>query len=65
VGHPVPTIVIRAESARACAEALTETAESPTGQPWTIRLLPRPGLTDPSAIEVWLPRVRDGVANTS
>ena len=65
VGHPVPTIVIRAESARACAEALTETAESPTGQPWAIRLLPRPGLTDPSAIEVWLPRVRDGVANTS
>lgn len=59
VGHPVPTVVIRSESSRACAEALTQTAESPTGQPWAIRLLPRPGVPDTGAIEVWLPRARD------
>lgn len=56
VGHPVPTVVIREESSRACAQALIQTAASPTGQPWVIKLLPRPIAADPGAIEVWLPR---------
>lgn len=63
VGHPVPTVVIREASSRACAEALTQTAASPTGQPWTIQLLPRPAATDPGAIEVWLPRIKDAAAS--
>lgn len=63
VGHPVPTVVIREESSRACAQALIQTAQSPTGQPWAIRLLPRPVPSDPGAIEVWLPRARDAAAS--
>ena len=63
VGHPVPTVVIREESSRACAQALTRTAPSPTGQPWAIQLLPRPIVADPGAIEVWLPRPRDAGGN--
>ena len=56
VGHPAPTVVIREESSRACAQALVQTAPTPTGQPWVIKLLPRPINADPGAIEVWLPR---------
>lgn len=63
VGHPVPTVVIREEASRACAQALIQTAQSPTGQPWVIRLLPRPVPSDPGAIEVWLPRARDAAAS--
>jgi hypothetical protein len=59
VGHPDPTVVIREESSRECAQALTETAPSPTGQPWVIKLLPRAIQADPGAIEIWLPRSRD------
>ncbi|MDM0013030.1 patatin-like phospholipase family protein [Variovorax sp. J22P168] len=59
VGHEAPTVVIREESSRACAVALTQTAASPTGQPWAIKLLPRPTKADPGAIEVWLPRIKD------
>jgi len=44
------------ESSRACAQALVQTALTPTGQPWAIKLLPRPINADPGAIEVWLPR---------
>ncbi|MBO9514818.1 MAG: patatin-like phospholipase family protein [Variovorax sp.] len=58
VGHPDPTVVIRAKSAQACAQALVQTASSPTDQPWVIKLLPRAN-ADPNAIEVWLPRTKD------
>ena len=63
VGHPDPTVVIRDESSRACAQALVETAASPTGQPWVIKLLPRAIRGDPGSIEVWLPRNRDSAAS--
>ncbi|MDM0076323.1 patatin-like phospholipase family protein [Variovorax sp. J2P1-59] len=56
VGHPAPTVVIREESSRPCALALVQTAPTPTGQPWVVKLLPRPINADPGAIEVWLPR---------
>ncbi|MDL9998881.1 patatin-like phospholipase family protein [Variovorax sp. J22P240] len=56
VGHPAPTVVIREESSRACAQALVQTAPTPTGQPWAIKMLPRAIKSDPGAIEVWLPR---------
>ncbi|MBU2411151.1 MAG: hypothetical protein KKC79_21175 [Gammaproteobacteria bacterium] len=58
IGHAEPSIVIRDESARACASALARTAPSPTGQPWVIKLLPRAIKSAPGAIEVWLPRER-------
>lgn len=63
VGHPDPTVVIREESSRACAQALIRTAASPTGQPWVIKLLPRAITADPGSIEVWLPRIKDPAAS--
>ncbi|MEJ8812362.1 patatin-like phospholipase family protein [Variovorax ureilyticus] len=63
VGHPDPTVVIREESSRACAQALIQTASSPTGQPWVIKLLPRSIKAEPGAIEVWLPRTKDAAGN--
>lgn len=63
VGHPDPTVVIRDESSRACAQALIQTASSPTGQPWVIKLLPRSIKADPGSIEVWLPRIKDSAAS--
>jgi hypothetical protein len=60
IGHAEPTVVIRDERSRACAEALIQAAPSPTGQAWQISLLPRSIGAGPGAIEVWLPR--DGSA---
>ncbi|VTU31130.1 patatin-like phospholipase family protein [Variovorax sp. PBL-E5] len=62
-GHPQPSVIIRDESQRACAQALVQTAASPTGQPWTIKLLPRSLKGAADAIEVWLPRARDTYGN--
>ncbi len=56
VGHPQPSVIIRDEASRACAQALAQTAPSPTGEPWAIKLLPRSSRAAPGAIEVWLPR---------
>ncbi|MBT2304497.1 patatin-like phospholipase family protein [Variovorax paradoxus] len=61
-GHPEPSVIIRDETARACAQALVQTAASPTGQPWVIKLLPRSIRAAPGAIEVWLPRSKDASA---
>ena len=59
---PSPSVVIRDEAARACAQALVQTAASPTGQPWVIKMLPRSNRAAPGAIEVWLPRGKDASA---
>ncbi|VWX62698.1 Patatin-like phospholipase [Burkholderiales bacterium 8X] len=56
VGHPQPTVVIRDEASRRCALAMVRTAPSPTGQPWSIKLLPKSGSATEGGIEVWLPR---------
>ncbi|HEY2256749.1 MAG TPA: patatin-like phospholipase family protein [Variovorax sp.] len=56
IGHPEPTVVIRDERSRTCAEAMVQVAPSPTGQEWKILLLPRSIGADLGAIEVWLPR---------
>ena len=58
-GHPEPSVIIRDETARACAQALVQTVASPTGQPWVIKMLPRSNRAAPGAIEVWLPRGKD------
>jgi hypothetical protein len=63
-GHPQPSVIIRDETQRACAQALVSTAASPTGQPWAIKLLPRSLKGAPDAIEVWLPRNRDAYATS-
>ncbi|OUL98433.1 patatin-like phospholipase family protein [Variovorax sp. JS1663] len=63
VGHPEPTVIIRDEKMRACAQALVQTATSPTGQPWAIKLRPQGGSETRSNIEVWLPRTGGPVAN--
>jgi hypothetical protein len=61
-GHHHPSIVIRDESARACAQALSEAGASPTGQPWIVKMLPRS--TGPAgSIDVWLPRPGEPAAN--
>ncbi|WP_077002512.1 patatin-like phospholipase family protein [Variovorax sp. KK3] len=63
VGHPEPTVIIRDEKTRACAQALVQTAASPTGQPWAIKLRPQGGNETKSNIEVWLPRTGGPMAN--
>lgn len=63
VGHPEPSVIIRDEASRACAQALVATAASPTGQPWTIKRLPQAIKGTPGVIEVWLPRAADSYAN--
>jgi len=63
-GHPQPSVIIRDETQRACAQALVQTAASPTTQPWVIKLLPRSLKGAPDAIEVWLPRNRDAYATS-
>ncbi|GAA4355655.1 hypothetical protein GCM10023165_48030 [Variovorax defluvii] len=63
VGHPEPTVIIRDEKMRACAQALVQTAASPTGQPWVIKLRPLGGSETKSNIEVWLPRTGGPLAN--
>ncbi|MDB5732933.1 MAG: Patatin-like phospholipase, partial [Variovorax sp.] len=62
-GHAEPSVIIRDDAARACAEALTRTAESPTGQPWVVKRLPPSPRAAPGAIEVWLPRTRSPSAS--
>jgi hypothetical protein len=61
-GHPEPSVIIRDEADRACAQALIQTAASPTGQPWVIKPSPRSFKGAPGAIEVWLPRARESSA---
>jgi hypothetical protein len=63
VGHPEPTVIIRDEKTRPCAQALIQTAASPTGQPWAIKLRPQGGAETKSNIEVWLPRTGGPLAN--
>ncbi|WP_213953500.1 patatin-like phospholipase family protein [Variovorax sp. dw_954] len=58
-GHPVPTMVIQADSARACTDLLQLTAPLPNGQAWTVIKLPPSLKSTPGAIEVWLPRSKD------
>jgi hypothetical protein len=58
-GHPVPTMVIQDENARACADVLMLAAPLPGGQVWTVVKLPPTLKSTPGAIEVWLPRSRD------
>lgn len=62
-GHADPSVIIRDESERACAQALIQTVASPTGQPWVIKMLPRSIRSTPGVIEVWLPRTRESSAS--
>lgn len=63
VGHPEPTVIIRDEKTRPCAQALVQTAASPTGQPWAIKLRPQGSAETKGNIEVWLPRTGGPLAN--
>ncbi len=63
IGHAEPTVVIRSDASRACAQAMIQVAPSPTGQPWTLEQLPRTVGAEPGAIEVWLPRSKDTSAD--
>ena len=61
--RPEPTIIIRDEKTRPCADALIRTAASPTGQPWEIKLRPQGSSETKNNIEVWLPRTGGPMAN--
>lgn len=63
IGHPEPSVIIREQSTRACAQALIQTVASPTGQPWVIKVLPPSPRAAPGAIEVWLPRTKEASAS--
>jgi hypothetical protein len=56
-------VIIRDEKTRACAQALIQTAPSPTGQPWAIKLRAQGGAETKNNIEVWLPRTGGPLAN--
>jgi phosphatidylserine/phosphatidylglycerophosphate/cardiolipin synthase-like enzyme len=58
-GHPVPTMIVQDDSARACTDILQVAAPLPDGQAWKVIKLPPSLKSTPGAIEVWLPRSKD------
>ncbi|MEJ8855529.1 patatin-like phospholipase family protein [Variovorax robiniae] len=58
-GHPVPTMIVQDDSARACTDVLQLAAPLPDGQTWKVIKLPPSLKSTPGAIEVWLPRSKD------